>query len=121
MNFKKERGKQGEEIAAQYLKEKGYQILERNFYAKRGEIDIIAKEKQEIVFVEVKTRSNHQYGNPAEAVNLHKIHHIYDTAKYYIYRKKLENIPTRFDVIEIDINFLKQIYQINHIKNIDIY
>ena len=121
MNFRKEIGKQGEEIATQYLKEKGYQILERNFYARKGEIDIIAKEKREIVFVEVKTRSNHQYGNPAEAVDVRKIHHIYDTANYYLYRKKIENNPTRFDVIEIDINVFKQIYHINHIKNIDIY
>ena len=88
MNVNKERGKQGEEIATQYLTKKGYQILERNFYARKGEIDIIAKEKQEIVFVEVKTRSNHQYGNPAEAVDSHKIHHIYDTAKYYLYQKQ---------------------------------
>ena len=111
-------GKTGEDIATQYLIQKGYKIVERNFYCRQGEIDIIAKEKQEIVFVEVKTRSNLCFGKPREAVDEGKQNHIYKTAKYYLYKHKLENSYVRFDAIEIYLKIDK--YKLNHIKNVDI-
>ena len=70
---KKEFGNKGEDIAIEYLEKRGYIILERNFYCRQGEIDIIAKDKNEIVFIEVKSRSSIQYGCPSEAVNKQKI------------------------------------------------
>ena len=57
-------GKLGEKLAAQYLESKGYEILERNFYCRQGEIDIIAKEKTKIIFIEVKSRTSVKYGKP---------------------------------------------------------
>ena len=116
MNLKQNLGKQGEEYANQYLQTQGYQIIEKNFYCKQGEIDIIAKDKKEYVFIEVKTRTSLQYGMPREAVNIKKQRHIWNATKYYLYKNKLENKFIRFDVIEI--------YQrqgktyINHIKQI---
>lgn len=108
MYFKQEIGKKGEEFATEYLEEKGYQIIERNFKCKQGEIDIIAKEKNEYVFIEVKTRTNSSYGMPSEAVDEKKQKHIWDAAKYYLYSHHLEKQYVRFDVIEVYLNHLKQ-------------
>ena len=105
-------GKMGEDIAANYLTKNNYKIIERNFRCKQGEIDIIAKERDEIVFVEVKTRSSCTYGRPSE----NKQKHITKAAKYYIYLNKLENYYIRIDVIEV--YFSNNKFYINHIKQI---
>lgn len=63
-------GKIGEKLAAEYLEKHGYEIITTNFYTKRGEIDIIARKDNEIVFVEVKTRSSDSFGKPVEAVTI---------------------------------------------------
>ena len=110
-------GKLGENLATKYIISLGYKILERNFRCKFGEIDIIAKDKQELVFIEVKTRTNTKFGNPAEAVNSIKKSHILKTAKYYLYIHKLSNKRIRIEVIEI---YLSNKYYINHIKQIEI-
>lgn len=122
MYIKQERGKIGEELAVRYLIQNRYKIIDRNFYGRKGEIDIIAKdlEKTEIVFIEVKTRSNNHYGKPSEAVNRYKMKHIYDTAQYYIYLKKLEKQFIRFDAIEVYIKQKERKYKINHIRNMEI-
>lgn len=83
---------------------------------RQGEIDIIATNGGYIVFIEVKTRSNLSFGKPSEAVTEEKIKHMYNTAKYYLYKNKVEESLIRFDVIEIYIN--KKEYRINHIKQI---
>ena len=111
-----ELGKEGENYATEYLKNKGYKILQRNFSCKQGEIDIIAKEKEEYVFIEVKTRQNFHYGSPAESVTGGKQKHIWKATKYYIYLHKLENKYIRFDVIEVYKN--KNKFYLNHIKQI---
>lgn len=116
MYIKHEIGKLGEKIAADYLEDIGYQIIEKNFNCKQGEIDIIAKDKEEIVFVEVKTRTNMMYGKPVEAVDMNKQKHIYNSAKYYLYKKSLENIFVRFDVLEIYLSNKK--IKVNHIKQV---
>lgn len=112
--YNKNIGKIGENLAEQFLKNIGYKIVERNFQSKKGEIDIIARDKKEIVFVEVKTRTILEYGNPAEAVNNIKKGHIYKAAEYYLLiHDKLEEY-TRIDVIEVYLN--KNNVVINHIK-----
>ena len=108
-------GKTGEEIGTQYLIKNGYRIIIRNFKCKQGEIDIIAQDKNEIVFIEVKTRRNINYGYPIDAVDKRKQKHILNASKYYIYINKLEKRNIRFDVIEI---YKKEKFYINHIKNI---
>ena len=104
----------GEKIAQGYLINKKYEILETNFYAKTGEIDIIAKKNNNIIFIEVKTRSNLKFGTPAMAVNSNKKKHIKSAAKTYIYLNKLFKYDIRFDVIEVFINDGK--CKINHIE-----
>ena len=93
-------GKSGEELAAQYLINKGYQILERNWRAYRKEIDIIALDGEEIVFVEVKTRQDEEFGTPEMAVNRAKRAHIYAAASAYYFSHNLE-LDVRFDVVAV--------------------
>ncbi len=112
-------GNNGEKIASEYLEKNHYEIIKRNFRCKQGEIDIIAydNKNREYVFVEVKTRTNFEYGKPVDSVNKMKQKHIVSATKYYIYLHNLENKYIRFDIIEI---YKKDQYIINHIKNVEI-
>ncbi len=116
IHIKKELGNIGEQIAEEYLAKKKYQILKRNFYCRQGEIDIIAKDKNEIVFIEVKTRINNNFGEPAEAVNRTKQIHMYKSARYFLYKLNLLDMLIRFDVIEVLIANGK--FKVKHIKQI---
>ena len=111
-------GKAGEEISCIYLEQIGYRIIERNFNCRQGEIDIIAKDKDEYVFIEVKTRSNIKFGRPKEAVNEPKQQHIYKSTKFYLYLHKLNNAFIRFDVIEV--YFTNERYKLKHLKQVEI-
>lgn len=116
MHRKQLLGEIGEDLACDFLKRKDYTILKRNFKCRQGEIDIIGKDKKrnEIVFFEVKTRTNMQYGEASEAVNKMKRQHIYKAIEYYIYTHPFEKIPIRIDVIEV--YFIDNKFKINHIK-----
>lgn len=118
MYFRQEIGKWGENLACKYLEENNYKIIERNFLCRQGEIDIIAKDiiKKELVFIEVKTRSNLKYGNPIDAVDSQKQKHMIHAIKYYIYRNCIKDLPIRVDVIEIYIQ--EQNCKVNHIKQV---
>ena len=84
-------GNYGEDVANKFLKKNKYKIIEKNYSCKFGEIDIIAKDKNILVFVEVKSRTNEKYGTPALAVNYYKQKNIIKTAKHYIMENKLQN------------------------------
>lgn len=99
--FNKVTGDSGEQLAKEYLKKNGYKILKTNYKTNIGEIDIIAKQKDFIVFVEVKTRKNDYFGLPREAVNSFKQQKIRQVATQYIKFNKLFDASCRFDVIEI--------------------
>lgn len=114
MYINQEIGKLGEDIATHYLKQNGYTILDRNFECRQGEIDIIAIDKREIVFIEVKTRTSNKYGTPSEAVNKIKQKHMLQTIKYYLYIRNLSDEFVRIDVIEVYIK--DNVYKVNHIK-----
>jgi putative endonuclease len=108
-------GRTGEDLAAEYLKKNGYKILAINFRTKVGEIDIVAKERSQIVFVEVKTRSSHIFGTPAEAITPKKLHSLIQAGEYYLLKYKgLRNY--RIDAIEVLMTDGKA--NISHIKNI---
>ena len=91
-------GKRGEEEAIRFLKSQGYKILERNLRSKIGEIDIIAKTKKEIVFIEVKTRSSEEFGFPSEAVDRRKISKLEKLALLYLQKKRIK-LPFRFEIL----------------------
>ncbi len=114
----REIGIEGENIAIRYLVRQGYQIIEKNYRSKFGEIDIVVKDKNTIVFVEVKTRSNLAYGRPVEAINYKKINHLRHTAQQYIQWKGLNDCGCRFDAIEVLLGSLYTKPKVNHIQNI---
>lgn len=108
-------GKHGENIAINYLSQNNYKIIDSNFRNKTGEIDIICKTKDIIVFVEVKTRYSDSFGKGCSSVNFIKQKNIINVAKYYISINKLYSYFIRFDVIDISLNIKKDGYNINHI------
>lgn len=93
-------GKKGEDAAVQFLKNKGYQILERNWHSSHFELDIIASYQNWIIIAEVKTRSGETWALPEEAVDRKKMKRIVNAANHYILMNKL-NFPVRFDVISV--------------------
>lgn len=95
------KGNYGEKIACNFLINSGYNILCRNYRNHFGEIDIIAKYKNEIIFIEVKTRTNNNFGEGIEAIDRYKQKHIINTAKFYIFQRHLESYSIRFDAIQI--------------------
>ncbi len=94
-------GKIGEQLAAKYLRQKGFQILEQNIRLYKAELDIVAREQATLVFVEVKTRKNDHFGSPAEAVTYRKQQQISKAALAYIAKNNLDTMRVRFDVIGI--------------------
>ena len=110
-NLNKVVGSKGEMEAKKFLQKNKYKILEMNYTCKLGEIDIVAKDKDVIVFVEVKARSSLQYGTPAEAVTPYKQNKIRAVAKYYLMVQDAFDSDVRFDVIEVNDDV------INHIQN----
>ena len=116
MKNKKLIGKLGEDKSVEYLENSNYEIIDRNYKCRFGEIDIIAtdKETNELVFIEVKTRTNLNYGMPIEAINIEKIKHIKSSINYYIINKKILNIDIRIDAIEVLIK--EKTCYIHHVK-----
>jgi len=113
----KEIGNFGEEKACEYLEKQGITVLKRNFYARCGEIDIIAKDGDTIVFAEVKTRLSKEYGTPSEFVDYRKQEKIIQTALYYLGN---DDTDMRFDVIEVmykPMGDVMTVTEINHIKS----
>jgi putative endonuclease len=95
-------GDQGEELACRFLGKSGYRILERNFRTRWGELDAVAWEDGELVFVEVRTRSGSQMGSAAESVGPHKQRQLIKMAKLYLVNKRVSQEQTcRFDVVEM--------------------
>ena len=94
-------GKVGEAIATDFLKQKGYKIIANNYKNKIGEIDIIAKDGDCLVFVEVKARMSRAFGDPAEAVNYYKQQKIRNVATLYLKQHHMLETNCRFDVLSI--------------------
>ncbi len=91
----------GEELAGHYLTRRGYKVLLKNYESPLGEIDLIAKEKGALVFIEVKTRSSLSAGSPLDSVTFHKRAQLTKCAKYYMKRYGIKDVPCRFDVVSV--------------------
>ena len=99
--FRSPLGERGEMAACSFLKEHGYEILEKNYKCKIGEIDVIARRKGRIAFIEIKTRTGAQFGTPQEAVDLRKQEKIFKVAQWYMKEKFLLKTPVAFDVVAV--------------------
>lgn len=94
-------GRAGEDAAAAFLKKKGYRILERNYRARVGEVDIIAEHKKTVVFVEVKSRSSDEFGGGIAALTPHKQHKVAQTARCFLAKHKIVDREVRFDIVAL--------------------
>ena len=119
---KKVLGRKGEELALRFLKKRGYRIIEKNYVCKMGEMDIIAKEKDTLVFVEVKTRTSTTFGPPQLAVNPTKQMQLSKVALNFLKQKNLEDVKARFDVVAIllgqkgeEIELIKDAFDLRYI------
>ncbi|NOQ66696.1 MAG: YraN family protein [Desulfobacterales bacterium] len=112
MTFKKkELGAKGEEVAVSYLKSRGYRIVERNYRIRFGEIDIIAEQGDDLVFIEVKTRSGTLFGSPFESVTKQKQKQLSKVALEYISKQGFQDRPARFDVVGIELQKGSETFQ----------
>jgi putative endonuclease len=98
---KRSMGTEGEQLAAKFLQDRGYEIIERNYRFGRGEIDLIAKEGPDLVFIEVKARRTFQYGAPEESITVAKEAQLKRVADGYLSERNIENQSCRFDVVTI--------------------
>ncbi|MCM8780042.1 MAG: YraN family protein [Candidatus Omnitrophica bacterium] len=110
----------GEELAVEFLKKKDYKILERNFRTILGELDIIAKDKETICFIEVKTRSSDKFGLPQESIDRLKQRKLSQAAMIYLKDRNLLQKPARFDVVsvlnpqqDLKIDLIQNAFEIN--------
>lgn len=109
-------GRRGEELAVKYLLNKGYEILVRNYRCKIGEIDVVARHAQALIFVEVRSSSSLAFGWPHESVNHKKKSKLRMVAQYYI-QSTCYNLPVRFDVIGISFGTDGQLKSIEHVED----
>lgn len=113
---RRQKGWQGEEVAAAFLKTRGYHLRERNFRCPLGEIDIVAEEGGEIVFIEVRTRSSSAFGFPQESIDLRKQNRLRRLASFYLKERRLYGQPCRFDVVGVWLNGQGEVVNIELIR-----
>lgn len=112
-------GRIGEQAAVKLLKEKGYKILTTNFRTRFGEIDIVAKDKEVMVFVEVKTKTGNQFGEPWEMVNRHKLEQVRKMGEVYLIKNGLSDAAGRVDVIGVWLNRDYRVEKIEQWENVE--
>lgn len=111
-------GRRGERVAAWYLRLHGYRILASNYRTRFGELDLVARQGDEVVFVEVKTRTSRTFGYPEEAVHRLKLRHIVAAAEVYRTQERLTDRPFRIDVISVEPAGRFGLPKITHLRNV---
>ena len=110
-------GNKGETLASEYLEKKGYKIIERNFRTRFGEIDIICRDAQTLVFVEVKTKIGHNFGEPEEMANRSKIGKVKRMGEVYLQDRGIESL-CRVDVVAIVLSENGEVERLDHYENV---
>lgn len=111
------KGMQGERAAQNFLRRRGYKLLARNFASKRGEIDLIFRDRDCMVFVEVKTRSDESWSRPAAAVDADKQKHICKTAMDYLKKLQFPKCKIQFDIVEVLLDDEEEVAEVRHLPN----
>lgn len=114
-NPKQALGREGERVAEQYLAKKGYKLVARNYRCRGGEVDLILLDRRVVVFVEVKTRTDHGFGSPLEAVETRKQRRMILAAQLFLHEHKLHERDARFDVVGISWPGNKPV--VEHVQN----
>jgi putative endonuclease len=114
-NAKQVLGREGEHVAEQFLRKKGYKVVERNYRCAAGELDLIVLDRRVVVFVEVKTRSGKGFGSPLEAVEFRKQRRMIRAAQFFLSANKLHQRDARFDVVGISWSGREPV--VEHIEN----
>lgn len=115
--YNKEIGNYGETLASNFLINNSYIILDMNYRNKYGEIDIICRKNNLIIFCEVKSRYTNSFGCPIESVTYYKQKQIIKLSQIYLLYKKYHNYNVRYDVIEVIFNNTNASFKVNHIKD----
>ncbi len=116
-NARKNLGDFGESTAAKFLKDKAYEIVATNYRCRYGEIDIVARDNNQIVFVEVRTKKGRSFGTPEESVGSIKQSRMVSAAQTYLQDKGFENSDWRIDVVAIEVNSRDKVQRIDVLKN----
>jgi putative endonuclease len=114
---RKEVGARGEKLAADFLKRRGYKIIQRNFRCREGEIDIIAQKGECLVFVEVRTKKNTAFGTPEESVTLSKREKLISLADAYLQTLRNQPPSWRIDVVAVELTRDNRVSRLEHIEN----
>lgn len=115
---RKKLGAWGERVAAEHLRAGGYDILARNWRCAYGEIDIVARQGDELVFVEVKTRRGRGHGTPEEAVTAHKVRKLFELAQWYCVEEELDEADWRVDLMAVELDDTGKLLRCEHVPNI---
>lgn len=119
MTYQRNIGDKGEQMAADYLKDKGYQMLDKKFITRYGELDLVAQEADTVVFVEVKTRTSTTFGLPETSVTPAKLERIQNAGLLWLQAHPEASEDWRVDVIAILINFRGEILDFQHFVNVN--
>jgi putative endonuclease len=117
MMKRKDLGNKGEQLALNFLKKKGFRVLETNYRCPRGEIDIIARQKECLVFVEVRTKTNLAFGSPEESITNAKKRHLESAVNHYLQNQAKMPPSWRIDLVAIEIESDNKLKRIEHIEN----
>lgn len=116
-SYNKDIGSFGEALARDYLISKGYKILNMNFRNKFGEIDIICKKNNLLIFCEIKSRYSNSFGSPIESITCYKQKQIIKLSELYLISNKYYNFNVRYDIIEVIFNTITSSHIINHVQD----
>ena len=116
-SYNKDIGSFGEALARDYLISKGYKILNMNFRNKFGEIDIICKKNNLLIFCEIKSRYSNSFGSPIESITCYKQKQIIKLSELYLISKKYYNFNVRYDIIEVIFKSITSSHIINHVQD----
>ena len=110
-------GRQGEQLASDYLRRQGYTIIARNWRCPAGEIDVVAREGEDLVFVEVRARRGLEFGTPEESITARKQSKLVEVAQTYLLMMDLQDVAWRIDVVAIQLGSRGEPTRLNHIRN----
>ena len=111
-------GRWGEQLAAKHLEAKGYVLLERNWRCRRGEIDLVTRGGDVLVFVEVKTRRGRDYGTPEEAITSIKAKRLLELGQRYLLEHDLEDVEWSVDLVAVELDSQGKLLRCEHVPNI---